>query len=239
MPWLDTLVEFAQSNLGNREREALWTRGVSDEQIDQYAIGYLNVELPQSDVTKDFLEWCWKGRRLDDVFVFPLTNTLGQVKGFQFRHVERERTGYMDYIPYEDELALFGLSQAMPHVWGSQSVFTVEGVYDLFPVQRVRPDVIATLTARISQQLVRVLRRLVDDVWLGYDMDDTGRKGCADFVKYQGQKFRTNVVAWPRVPKLDGKGLAKDPNEVWETWGDRRFGVFIKQLRDPHYTEES
>lgn len=239
MSWLDTLAEFAQSNLGDREREALWTRGCTDEQIDQFSIGYLDTELPELEDTTEFLEWCWKGRRLDDVFVFPLTNTLGQIRGFQFRHVERERTGYMDFIPYEDELVLFGLSQAMPHVWKSQSIFTVEGVFDLFPIQRCRPDILATLTARISQQLVRVFRRLVDEVWLGYDMDDPGRKACADFVKYHGRKFRTHVVNYPRVARLDGKGLTKDPNEVWEAWGDRRFGVFIKRLQDPFSTQES
>lgn len=237
MTWMDTLVDFAAENLGEREREALWMRGVSDEQIESFQIGYLNVELPQFEDATAFLEWCAKGTRLDDVFVFPLTNTLGEVRGLQFRHVERERTGYKDFIPFEDELVMFGLGQAMPAVWETETVLPVEGVFDLFPIQRVYPFTVATLTANISRQFMRVLRRLVSEIWLGYDMDKTGRDACATFTKFYGREFRTKVVDFPRVPRLDGKGLIKDPSELWEAWGDERLGVWLRRLKDPRFKE--
>src|SRR4051812_17162822 len=104
MRWLDEFVAFAHGNLGERELDALWTRGVTDEQIQSYKIGYLS-GLPSAVANpKEFTSW-WNGVRLEDVFVFPLTNALGQVKGLQFRHVRREVAGYQDYIPFKDEPA--------------------------------------------------------------------------------------------------------------------------------------
>lgn len=234
MTWLETLVEFAQANLGERELEALWMRGVSDEQIEQFRIGYLDGKLPRLDDAKAFLDWCWQGRKLQDVHVFPLTNSLGHVKGVQFRYVDRERKGYMDYMAAEDEPILFGLAQAMPAIWETGWVFLVEGVYDLAPIQRVFPNVVATLTDRVTRVFTRLLRRLVDEIWLGYDMDQPGREACERFVKFHGREFKTRVVQYPRIQALGGQGLIKDPGDLWEAWGDERFGVFLRRLQNPY-----
>lgn len=237
MEWLEPFVQFAQEQLGDREREALWARGVTDDQIQLFRLGCINKRLPNLPYPKEFLEWCWEGRRLDDVFLLPLTNTLGQVKGFQFRHVDRARPGYSDYIPYEDEPVLFGLSQAMAHVWRSDSIWLVEGGFDLFPIQRVYPEVVATLTARVTNEFARLLRRLVSEIWLAYDMDDPGRRARARVTQTYGRDFRVHEVTFPQPPRPDGKGRVKDPSELWEVWGDRRLGVFLKRLKDPYHQE--
>jgi hypothetical protein len=229
MQWIETLVERAHANLGDREREALWMRGVSDEQIDLFQLGYLDCDLPSLDQADNFLSWCSGGSKLDDVFVIPLTNTLGQVRGLQFRHVEKERTGYMDYMPYEDEPIFFGLAQAMTRVWNTKAIWIVEGAFDVFPIHRVIANVIATLTARVTTQLVGLLRRLVDVVWLGYDMDEAGRRACAQFVRKYDKEFVVHVVEYPRVLTLGGKGRVKDPSDLWEVWGDKKFGAFLME----------
>lgn len=234
MTWLDTLVEYAHANLGERELEALWMRGVSDEQIELFQIGYLDGKLPRLDGAEDFLEWCWKGKKLRDVHVFPLTNALGHIKGVQFRYVERERKGYMDFLAAEDEPVLFGLSQAMKAIWECGWVFLVEGVYDLVPIQRVFPNVVATLTDRVTRSFTRLLRRLVREIWLGYDMDDPGREACEKFVKYHDREFDVRVIQYPRVQALGGQGYIKDPGDLWEAWGDERFGVFLRRLQNPY-----
>lgn len=228
--WLEQLVQVAQDQLGERQREALWARGVSDQQIQEFRIGYLDCVLPSIELPKAFLSQFKDGTRLDDVFVLPLTNTLGQIKGLQFRHVDRDHKGYSDFIPYEDEPVLFGLGQAMETVWRTGSIWLVEGSFDLFPLQRHHPNIVATLTARLTTQFVRVLRRLVKEIWLGYDMDSTGREAIAEVVKTYGREFRVQPVRWPRVKRLDGKGFVKDPSDLWEAWGDDQLGVFLKRL---------
>lgn len=227
MRWLDEIVAFAHGNLGERELEALWTRGVSDEQIEAYKIGYL-VGLPSAlSNPKEFSSW-WAGMKLEDVFVFPLTNALGQVKGLQFRHVRREFAGYQDYLPVKDEPAYFGLAQAMPHVWKTRTICLVEGVFDLFPIQRVIPNTVPTMTASVTTAFLRFLKRSVTEIWFCYDMDKTGRDGTFDFIKEHRSEFeRIKAPQLPRLVMPNGK-FTKDPSDLWELLGDERLGVYLK-----------
>jgi len=227
MRWLDAFVGFAHVNFGDRELEALWARGVSDEQIRLFCIGYVGA-LPQNfELPKEFTAW-WGAMKLSDVYVFPLTNALGQVKGLQFRHVARETKGYYDYFASKDEPAYFGLAQAMPHVWATQAICLVEGAFDLFPIQRVFPNTVTTMTSAVSTAFLRFLRRNVREVWFGYDMDGAGRGGTFDFIREHGHKFeRVRAPQLPRVQFADGR-KAKDLSDLWEVWGDERLGVYLK-----------
>lgn len=234
MNWLEELVSYAQGNLTDQEREALWMRGVSDEQIASYRLGYLNQHLPPLTKAGHFLEWCRNGQKLDSVFVIPLTNTLGQIKGVQFRHVDRTRSGYMDYFADKNEPVLFGLAQAMPSIWETGVVCIVEGAFDLFPVQRHCPNTVATLTAGVSKGFTAVLKRLCHEVWMLYDRDVPGQKASENFSKFHGSEFKVVIVNLPVLTVPHTGKLAKDPGEVWEVQGDEAFGVFMKRLKDPY-----
>lgn len=198
------------------------SRGVSPEQMLQYQIGYLDRELPKG-MAESFLEWSKGGEKLDDVFVLPLTTALGVVRGFQFRHVDRDRSGYMDYFIDRREACLFGLRQAITSMWESRSVYLVEGAFDLFPIQRATPNVVATLTAYTNKNTIRLLRRIIQRVWVGYDMDTPGRDGCKKFERHHGRDFEVYTVSYPRV---HGAPM-KDPGELWEAWGDAQMIPFI------------
>lgn len=230
MTWMQDFTTACSQNLPGRVREALWARGVNDEQIALYGLGYVDRTLPEVSPPESFLKWASIGDRMEDSIVLPLTNALGEVRGLQFRHVARDRAGYMDFIEVNDEPILFGLGQAAPHLWSEGSVFLVEGAFDLFPVQRVVPGVVSTLTARVTESLHRLLRRLVTRVWLGYDMDDTGRRASERYQKQLSSEFVTKVVPWDRVPMVGTDKLTKDPSDLWETWGDGRFQEKLRTL---------
>ena len=223
--WTQALTNFAAQQVTSRVREALWERGASDDQIGLYRIGYLNRELPPG-LPDRFVKWALSDDKIEDALLFPLTTTLGEIRGFQLRHVERKRGAYSDYFVDRREACLFGLHQAVEAMWQTGSAFLVEGAFDLFPVQRATPAVVATLTARTNGQMARVLRRIVKRVWLGYDMDETGRRGCADFVSEYGSDFEVYTVAYPMV---NGK-VMKDPGDLWEAWGDAQMVPFIKSV---------
>ena len=243
MTWLDDLTRSAQEQLTDRVRDSLYARGVSDEQMALYKIGYLNRELPAADYSELFLEWSGQGSRLGDVIVLPLTNAIGVIRGLQFRRVSREptnsrRSPYMDFFEQpQDEAVLFGLGQAMPHIWKSQSVYLVEGAFDLFPIQRVFPGVLATLTAKVPDSLDRLLRRLVHRIWLGWDADPTGRKNTLLFSKTHGRDFDVRGILYPQVQMVGTDKLTKDPGELWETWGETRFQEHLRTLLKSEQTE--
>lgn len=236
MTWLDDLVAFAQTRLDDRAREALWGRGVTDEQMVLYRIGHLNSILPSLPMpdAKEFCEWARTDGRIDDVFVLPLTNALGQIQGVQFRHIDVKRKGYREFVLDRDEPVYFGLAQAVEAIWKSERAFIVEGAFDVFPVQRAVPYTFATLTARVPEQLIRFLRRLVSHVSLGYDMDKTGRAACSRFSSAHGADFDVQIIDYPPARLADGK-LAKDPSEIWEAWGDERLQAFLLSTQETYY----
>lgn len=232
MGWLDDLTLYAHRQLDDRVLDALYGRGVSDEQIDLYKLGHLNGIIPSLPAdAKDFIKWAQGDGRIDDVVTLPLTNALGHVLGMQFRHVDQARKGYSEYVIEREEPVFFGLGQAMPEIWRTRRAFLVEGAFDVFPVQRAIPYVFATLTARVPAQLARFLRRIVKHVALGYDMDRTGRASCERFVKNYGHDFEVQTIAYPPARLADGK-LAKDPSDIWEAWGDTRLQAFLKSTQE-------
>jgi len=244
MTWLDDFVSFAEAQVDDKIREAYWSRGADDRQIVLYRLGYINKHLPEINMPSDFLRWSNHGSKLVDSFVFPLTNATGQVLGLQFRSVDRSIRGYMDYFADNTEAVLFGLGQASRYMWEVGQVCLVEGTFDLFPLQRVSPGVVATLTAKVTPQFARLLRRTCRRVFLSYDLDEAGRRGAASFTRIYGKDFDDVLTLdYPQVITVEGK-LAKDPSEIWEAWGDDRLRTYLRCLTtyksesEMHYASE-
>lgn len=234
MSWLSDLVTHSQGNLNDRVHEALWDRGVSAKQILDFQIGYLNGVLPNVEAPKEFVEWSDGGKKLRDSYVLPLTNPRGEILGVQFRSVDRSNKGYLDYFLRRDEPALFGLGQAVPHMRSTSSVCIVEGAFDLFPVQRVLPFTIGTITAQVTDLLLRWLIRLVTKVYLFYDADSVGRTACRDFTFAHRSKFdHLQSLEYPRGVTLANGKFVKDPADLWEALGDDRLKPhLINQIRE-------
>ncbi len=228
MTWLDEFVHLCQQNLKERDdvREEYWSRGVDDNQIDRYRLGYVNT-LP-SLVPQAFVEWSREGERTNHSYVLPLTNSLREIQGFQFRSVDREKSGYMNYFATETEPVYFGLGEACPEIFRTERVVLVEGAFDLFPIQRVTPEVVATLTAKTTKPFARLLKRLAKRVYLSYDRDEAGKRGLANFIREHGPSFEeVSDIDYPEIRLINGK-LAKDPSDIWEAWGDDQLGAFLR-----------
>ncbi len=227
MSYLGDVVSHAHGQIPDRVREVLWSRGVSDEQVDAFKIGWLPGRLPEVDAPEEFRVW-WAGHqwRLTDTFVFPLTNSLGEILGLQFRSVDEKRRGYLDFMGSKEEPVFFGLAQAMPSVWTTETVWLVEGVFDLCPLQRHVSNVVSTLHAGVSKQLWRLLRRLVRKINLAYDNDGTGIKVSYEIAREMGRHFEIKIVKFPKIPFRER--FAKDPNEYWSVWGDAHLGGFLR-----------
>jgi DNA primase len=224
--FLADLAAHANAQMPQRVHEALWARGVSDQQIALFKIGWLSA-LPALEVPDEFKAW-WAGHRwrLVNTYVFPLTNALGDIQGLQFRDVDENRRGYLDYFGSKEEPIFFGLAQAMPSIWDTETVWLVEGVFDLCPLQRHLSNIISTIHAGVSKQLWRLLRRMVRRIHLAYDVDRVGAQVSYDIVREMGRHFEIKVVKFPRIPFRDR--FAKDPNEFWSIWGDDRLGAFAR-----------
>lgn len=231
--WLDDFVAASALQLDERVREALWSRGASDDQIEEFTIGYVDGELPPAAYPTHFLEWSGHGSKLKDAFVFPLTNLLGEVRGIQMRAVDRSRREYMDFFLDKFEPVYFGLGQAAPYIWQTEEVGFVEGVFDFFPVQRVKRNAVSTLTAKVSETLLRAMKRLARKYWLFYDADRLGQAASSEFLKENKDSVEAiQLIEYPHGVTLRGKPV-KDPGDLWEAWGDERFRPFLLSQLEP------
>lgn len=187
----------------------------------------MNKDLPDIQIPSRFLKQFNQGGSLEDSYVLPLTNTSGEICGLQFRPVDKSIKKYSDYFLTELEPVLFGLGQSIQHIWEAESACIVEGVFDLFPVQRVLPFSFSTITSKIRGDLLRLLLRLVRKLYVFYDSDSSGIKASNDFLSEHGSKIeQVKVLEYPRGVTLNGKPI-KDPADLWEAWGDDKLGPYI------------
>lgn len=181
MNWLKDMVEQAHVTLlaldpATPPRQYLRERGVTDQDIVTYKLGYWPVAPEPTQCNEEFWKWCHKYgyNRL----TFPLTGPFGEPIGIQARHLGDK--GYENFVlkPRELFVPCFGLHVALPEIFTSNRVVLVEGVFDYFATVKVAKDTLATLTANLSGAQRRLLSRYVSMAICLFDMDSTGRRGC-------------------------------------------------------------
>lgn len=228
--WAAEFVAWATDRLDERVRESLWERGASDDQIRLFSIGHVDGALPEGiEFPADFLKWSSNGSKLEDAYLFPLTNPLGEVQGFQFRSVDRAKKDYMDFFLDKTSPTFFGLGPAMPHIWETETIGVVEGAFDLFPVQRVAPYFISTITAKIGESLLRLMKRVVRRAFLFYDADKIGVRVTEAFISNEATSFQeVRSLIYPTGVTLLSGDIPKDPGELWEAWGDAKLEPYLR-----------
>lgn len=208
VPWLDSLVSAASQRLlqlpeAHPARAYLRGRGVTDEWLRTYRIGWLDQPQQIQHCTTEF--WAWALRYGWERMVFPLTDPWGFAFGLQVRHL-REK-GFENWVdPRGRRLTpvCFGLHVALPAAYASRRMVIVEGVFDYFAVRPYTEDVLALLTSTVSQAHRKLLSRYCQQVVCLLDMDVPGRRGC---VKLAGlplpadlRQPRDPVVGRPKLP---------------------------------------
>jgi DNA primase len=224
--YLERIVKEAQEHIWHHPMvlSYLSARGVSDDQIKSLRLGFIPDEkwpayVPPETTDEDekfYLERTRKGYRLKGKVVFPLTNALGMVRAFQIRTPRADTKDYWKFYSLRSgvDALFFGTDVAMPHIWKSREVYLVEGIFDLFPVQRVFPNTLCCGTAEVSQDQIEFLKRHVDRVFVMFDHDEQGKRFFDQFYKDHRKTFDL-------IEKVDYSG--KDPSDSWERLGEARF----------------
>jgi len=219
--WVEAFCAFCQGNLTDEVKETYHGRGVSEAQLTSYRLGYLSAPPPDFPVV---YQWATE-KRLSDALVLPLTTFGGRIRGFQFRTREYKRYLDLKVIPWGPDL--FGAHQAAPLAYDTATLFLVEGVFDLFPLARLYPNAVATLTARVSQNLVRTVSRFCTRIVILYDKDETGQRATQEAVRRWGRTLTVDSVTLPQVA-YEGARWVKDLGELWEVWGDTRLHEYLQ-----------
>tara|TARA_B100000745_G_scaffold300393_1_gene254186 strand:+ start:2681 stop:3463 length:783 start_codon:yes stop_codon:yes gene_type:complete len=208
----------------------LRSRGVTDAQIDLFKIGVGPSEKvwPPYDIkdgvnSTKFREQ-FKGT-LEGQLVFPVYNTRGTLRGIETRRwYDTKYRKYTQYFlsDWKLDAVFLGLPQALPSIWESETVYLVEGMFDFFVVQRVFPNTLCTLTARVSWEQQRFLKRWCRNIVFLFDSDQKGREAAQKARERYNTDDSELLAHQIMVP-------AKDPSEYYKQAGFERFARYLRQ----------
>jgi DNA primase len=184
------------SPAGKVVREYLQNRGISDETIKQFRLGYapdtwrsLTDHIEGSGLSLKLAEQAglviagkegggydrFRGR-----LIFPIENVTGEIVAFGGRILEKGEPKYLNspespiYIKGKN---LYGLSKAKEEIRKKGFALIVEGYFDLISLWNAGiGNVVATLGTALTREHLELLRRHTPEVVALFDPDEAGKK---------------------------------------------------------------
>lgn len=228
---------------GVRALEYFHNRGITDEIIRQFSLGYslpgfhsLQFNLIKKGCTMDQLKSAGlvrdKNGRCTDMFMnrvmIPIKDPRGKVIAFGGRVMDDGLPKYLNTGETDIFLkreTLFGLDVAIKAIREAKEAVVVEGYMDAISLHAVGiTRVVASLGTAFSEQHAKLLHRITDTVVFAYDSDDAGRRNAVRAVGIAKKEGMTVKVL--NVPE------GKDPDEYVRHFGRDAFEELIKNAWD-------
>lgn len=211
-----------QSIFRNEEAlDYLHSRRVTDDEIKEFKLGYSKVVSIRNDGSEDydnFMRESYGGRLYERKIIFPLYDMLGNTIGVLGRAIDSK--AFKFYLTKEGKFfgAFFGFHQALPKIYETGRVFTVEGPFDFLAFRKVYPNVVATMTAELTDDQYDLLNFFAEEIVTAFDSDGPGR--------------RASERAKEKWPKLKTLSLGfKDPDGALKYWDDpRKFESYVRGI---------
>ncbi|MBH31075.1 MAG: DNA primase [Candidatus Marinimicrobia bacterium] len=187
-----------RSNEGVKVRDYLSSRGLSDETVELFDLGYagdgwdhLLSVIKANKVAQEVIDKCGlftrtnKGvfDRFRNRLMFPITNRADRVVGFGGRDIAGESDAKYLNSPetpiYNKREILYGMSRTMEAGRKDRTLIVVEGYIDFLQLyQHGIKNIAATSGTALTTGQVSQLRKFADTVYIAYDGDTAGRKAA-------------------------------------------------------------
>lgn len=149
--------------------------------------------------------------------MFPICDIRDKVIAFGGRVLDDSKPKYLnsaENIVYSKSRHLFGLNRAKKG--NTQKILVVEGYMDVISLhQRGITNVVAPLGTALTEQQGWALRKISDQVILGFDSDGAGQNAISRSIE-----IMQNMGVDTRIIQMEG---AKDPDEYIIKFGEIRF----------------
>lgn len=227
---------------GEPGREYLQNRGVTQESIKLFQLGYslsswdgllhyLTVKKKYllTDLDKAGLIVMTNGGRAYDRFrgrlMFPLRNHRGQVVGFSGRVLdatakEAKYINSPETSLYHKSDLLFGFNELFREIKKDQTVIVMEGEFDLISSTQAHVNnVVAIKGSALTESQVKLLGRAATKVLLALDADGAGIKATQRAIEIVATtNLELRVIDFGHALELKEAGLTgKDPDEIART----------------------
>jgi len=184
---------------GQVARQYLAKRGISDDMVERFAIGYapdrwdgLVTMIEEKRWNRRDFELAGLIAQRDDGsdydklrhrLIFPILDAMGRAIAFGGRVLRDEDTPkYLnspETILFNKSATLYGLHAAKKPIITSRTAVIVEGYTDVIACHQGGHDnVVATLGTALTVEHVRQLRRYAERVVLVFDADEAGQKAA-------------------------------------------------------------
>ncbi|MGI6203954.1 MAG: DNA primase [Anaerovoracaceae bacterium] len=208
---------------GNPGREYMKSRGIDDETLKTFGIGYADdsgtglyqymkhIGIDESKMLEVGLISQSRGRIFDrfrNRVMFPIFNTRGKIVGFGGRDITGEsQAKYINSSEsdvFKKRHNLYGLNNARQDIGRGKRAIVVEGYMDVIGLYQcgVR-NVCASLGTALTDEQARLLRRYTNNVVLCYDSDEAGRRAALrgiDVLRKAGAKVTVMHVTEGKDP---------------------------------------
>ena len=226
-------------------------RGFTDETIKTFQLGYsldswsaLTDEALAKGMNSAYLEKTGltivteKGRRIDRFkgrVMFPILSMSGRVLGFGGRILSKEKQKEAKYLNspesdiYHKSHILYGIFQAKPFIAKEDNCYLVEGYTDVIQLhQRGIKNVVASSGTALTQEQIRLIRRLTPNVTILYDGDSAGLRAAirgVDMILAEGMNVR--ICTFPDGEDPDSFAKANSLEEI-QAYFDEHTQDFIR-----------
>jgi DNA primase len=185
---------------GRAVRQYLSDRGISDEMIQQFQLGYApdrwdalaqaahhkRLDVPafeQAGLIRQKRQGNGYIDRLRHRVIFPICDSLGRPIAFGGRRLrDEDEPKYLNSPETElfnKSATLYGLDLAKKPIIDSGTAVIVEGYTDVIACHQAgAANVIATLGTALTHEHVKQLRRYAEEVVLVFDPDEAGQKAA-------------------------------------------------------------
>lgn len=225
---------------GSPAYEYMKKRGINDEVLKKFGIGYADTEwdslykhlkekdFPEEKLVDIGLISSSKGKYFDKFrnrVIFPIINTRGKVIGFGGRTIGEDMPKYLnsrESSVFLKKNNLYGLSVTRSEMTKTGYAVLVEGYMDVISLyQRGICNVAASLGTALTENQAKLLKRYVSNVVLAYDSDEAGRKAA-----FRGMDILHREEFKVKIPHMSE---AKDPDDFIKAKGRSAFIKLMKE----------
>ncbi|MCH8986986.1 DNA primase, partial [Patescibacteria group bacterium] len=231
--------QLSSSSAGMEAREYLLARGIGEESIAKWRLGYApeNAQalfsfLQQQGYHGEDMKKAGLFGQFRSRIMFPIFDLNSQVIGFGGRVSGRSEEGAPKYLNttntlvYDKSRVLYGLDKAKLAARKYNSCVLVEGYTDVIMVAQAGCEhVVATSGTALTSSQLKILYRYCDNLSLGFDMDFAGNsatKRGIDIALAQG--FTLNILRMPE--NKDPADIASKGAKVWNVVLEDTVSIF-------------
>lgn len=233
-----------KTNEGKPAKDYLTERGLDDEVIKKFKIGYAPIDTTKSiaylrekeNIPVDILDKAgitsqaangFKDRYRDRV-IFPLTDIHGNLVGFsgrKFRGEENEAkyVNSPDSLVFQKSKILYNSDNALPFIKKLKFVYILEGFMDVIALSRAEiPAAVGLMGTALTKEHIDLFKKLKVEIRLSLDGDEPGQfatQRCLGLLRDTGLKV---FVVKPLVG-------AKDADEYLKKFGK---DALVKAMND-------